>query len=117
MSLTVQNKQKVLFVLQLPAGFESEHPECQGSKFTMHQAVELPEGGSGVRVIERELPGSITWLPGESKDGLPLELSQIPEFKSARDAGKLIVIQQAKASVPPPPSEDEQPAEHQGDDR
>lgn len=106
MSLNVKNNQRVLFVLNLPAGTALDpkrYPDLQPKPFEA-TFVELPKGDApgGLRVIEKNLPAAITWLPGEEKVGLPEMLGTLPEFQRARLARKLIVVQ---VEDPPPAAE------------
>ncbi len=92
--LTVKNRSKTLFTLNLLAGLDYEdHPACRSTSKTFALQAVTPEGDVGVREVEKTLPGSLTWLAGEVKAKLPVAVASIPEFKAACDSGILVVVQ------------------------
>lgn len=95
MSLTVKNTQRVDFVLNLRHETKVEDDSPYGpTKFEMESAVEPRLGQEpGVRLIEKTLPGSISWLPDETLTGLPDGLLELEEFKRARAKRWLVVVE------------------------
>jgi hypothetical protein len=86
--LTVTNNQRTLHTLNLPRG-KDFGANLQPSQFSMRQIARDRDGTAGVRVYEAQLPASITWLPWETKAGLPDSLLEVPEFLRDARAGKL----------------------------
>lgn len=94
MSLTVKNKSRTLFTLNLPAGLDyEERPDCAPKEATYALQATTPDGDVGVKEVTKTLPAALTWLAGETKVKLPVALGLIPEFKRACDAGILVVVQ------------------------
>ncbi len=92
--LTVKNKSKQLFTVNLPVGLDYEgHAAFAPTQRTFALQAVTPDGTVGVREVEKTLPGSLTWLAGEVKTKLPVALALIPEFKAACDSGVLVVVQ------------------------
>jgi len=92
--LTVKNKSKQLFTLNLPAGRDyGTLAAAKPTEQTFRMAAVTPDGDVGVKEVTKTLPGSLTWLAGETKHHLPVALGTIPEFKQACDAGILVVVQ------------------------
>lgn len=89
--LTITNKSKLIFVLNVMKGVDYRHPDLAPSTVDMAIPAQTPAGEPGHRIVQKELPASITWLPGEVKSGLPDELADIEEFRTARRAGTLKV--------------------------
>lgn len=90
--LTVKNKSRQLFVLNLPQGIDYEgHPAGEPTEGSYTLATTTPDGEVGTSLVQKKLPGSLTWLAGEVKGKLPVGLGLIPEFKAACDAGILVV--------------------------
>ncbi len=89
--VTVTNKSRRPFEVNLHAGVDYgfEH----GSEFSMEQETTLDDGTKGTLLIERTLPGSLSFAPGETREGLPDAILRIHEFRAARDAGILRVVQ------------------------
>lgn len=83
-ALTVVNPTRTLQVVNLERGVDYGHPDLAPTRITLEQAVE-----GGVEITERELPGSVTWLPGERRSGLPARLAEAPAFRDLVRAGKL----------------------------
>lgn len=106
MSLTVTNKTKMMFVLNLPADLESEDPALQASDFSMNVSDERKDGTVERRLHEKKIGATLSLLPGETRSGLPMAISLIPEFKRARSLGHIAVVQRAD---PPPPVQTETP--------
>lgn len=94
MPINVRNVSRTPFVLNLLRGGTYDgHPACQPSLMKFAQAVDLPDGSSGVKHVKKSLPASLTWLPGEKKKGLPPQLQQIDQFKRAVLDHVLVVIE------------------------
>lgn len=92
--LTVKNKSRQLFTLNLRPDIDyGDHPACQHSEKTFHVTSATPDGEVGTREVVKTLSGSLTWLAGEVKTKLPVNVALIPEFKAACDAGILVVVQ------------------------
>lgn len=89
--LSVKNKSRCVFEVNLHPGVD--YGFVHESAFTMEQSVTTADGSPGVVVYERALPGSLMWTPSETKDALPDALLLIQEFRAARDAGILLVVQ------------------------
>ncbi len=108
MSLTVKNTQRVSFVLNLLPSTKVEGTEYEKTPFSMELTLE-PKAGrdAGTRLVEKHLPASITWLPGETKDGLPEGLLEIDEFQRARNARRLVLVASGDApdALPREPGE------------
>jgi len=85
-------KSKKLFVLNLERGVVYDHPECQGSRFSAVLTDYDKEGNEVARQIVKDLPGSLTWLPGETKRGLPDNLRSHPVLQRALARGMLSVV-------------------------
>ena len=51
------------------------------------------DGTTGQRIVERQVPASISWGPGETLTDLPEGLPDIEEFQTAVAAGKLLVTE------------------------
>lgn len=104
MSLTVRNTQRVAFVLNLLA--KTKVPPRKGdeagpyapTKFSMETTVEPRAGreAEGAKLVEKLLPASITWLPGETKKDLPEGITEIEEFKRAKARRQLVVVEEGK---------------------
>lgn len=94
MSVSIKNTAREVFVLNLDPNTDyGDHPECKGSTFKMAQVAELPEGQTGVRHYERKLPGSLTWLSGETKAGLPDEVAKAPQLARRVLLGLMVVTE------------------------
>lgn len=93
MSLTVRNAARTLFVLNLRHDTRVEGNDAlKPSSFRAELPVEGRDGAlAGMRLIEKSLPASITWLPGQTLTDLPDDLLQIEEFQRARNARILVV--------------------------
>lgn len=92
--LTVKNRSRQLFTLNLPPGLDyEEHPACAPTTKTFALQAVTPDGEVGTREVEKTLQGAVTWLAGEVKAKMPVALAAIPEFKAACDAGILVVVQ------------------------
>ncbi len=90
--IDVKNRSKVPFVLNLRHGLEvGDHPDCQPATFKQEFPAELPTGEVGTKAVEKTLPASLTWQPGETKHGLPDALLKIEEFRTARTQRVLVV--------------------------
>ncbi len=92
--LTVKNKGRTIFTLNLAKGEDYEDDKLAAQKTTLRLSDHAPDGTLGVRLVEKELPASITWLAGETKSKLPEKLAELPDFQRARDAGILLVVEQ-----------------------
>lgn len=91
--LTVKNKSKQLFTLNLPKGLDYGNlAAAKPTEATFKMAAVTPDGDVGVKEVTKLLPGALTWLAGETKHQLPVALGAIPEFKAACDAGILVVV-------------------------
>lgn len=88
--LTVTNRSRRPFEVNLLRGVDYGFDHM--TPFSMPQPASLPDGTPGVTVIEKQLPGSVFWAAGETKD-VPDDLLQIQEFRAARNAGILVVVQ------------------------
>lgn len=103
MSLTVRNASRVTFVLNLLPSMKVEQ-EYAPTKFSMEVPVDAREGQeAGARLVEKTLPASITWLPGETKTGLPEGITEIEEYRRAVTTRKLVLVKTAKEGEAPPP--------------
>lgn len=93
MSLTVTNKSRTLFTLNLPKGLDYEnHPAAAEKTQTFKMEARTKEGDVGIREVEKTIPGSMTWLSGETKTKLPPAIACIPEFQQAVAQGILVVV-------------------------
>jgi flavin-dependent dehydrogenase len=82
------------FVLNLERGANyGGHPECAGSHFSAVLLDYDKDGNEHRRLVERELPGALTWLPGETKRNLPDVIGKSPVLRRAVARGILFVVQ------------------------
>jgi hypothetical protein len=88
--ITIQNTARTGFVVNLLPGcdYGDAHPTISVSRT---EVVVTPDG-PGTKTTERELPGSISWLAGETLD-VHENVREIPAVKRALAAGALRVIQ------------------------
>ena len=90
--LNVKNRSRTLFTLNLAKGVDygdGYGPTTETLRLTDH----APDGTIGQRVIEKELPGNITWLGGETKSKLPEALRDHPDFLRACETGILLMVE------------------------
>lgn len=92
MSLTVINKAKSRVTINYLQ--ETKHEDAASEPKTV--PLELVDhdpatGERGKRIVERTVPASVSWLPGETLSGLPDGLRDIEEFQTAVAAGRLKV--------------------------
>jgi len=92
MPVTIKNRGRTPFTVNLRRGASyGNDPRCAESVFRMDQPVELPNGERGINRIERTLPGSLTWQPGEVKRNLPDEVRNMPEIQRAMPRTLVVV--------------------------
>jgi len=98
--VTIKNNAREAFVVNLdPNADYADHPECKGSRFKLAQTVELPDGHVGTRHYERTLPGSLTWLAGETKANLPDAVAKLPQLARRVLLGLMTVTVEAEPEV------------------
>ena len=86
-------KANKLFTLNLEHGVDyGAHPDCCDSHFSAVLTDYDRDGNVQARQIKKRLPGSLSWLPGEVKRGLPEVLLQNKTFKRALFKGTLAII-------------------------
>lgn len=82
--INLKNKSRTEFTINLRRGGDyGADPRFRTSTMRMARPVELPTGEKGLERIERELPGSLTWLPGQTQRALPDAVMEIPEVRRA----------------------------------
>lgn len=82
--INLKNKGRTEFTVNLRRGADyGRDTRFRDSTMRMVRPVELPTGEKGLERIERDLPGSLMWLPGETKRGLPDAVMEIPEVRRA----------------------------------
>ena len=92
--LTVKNKSRAMFTLNLEKGVNYDDDRFASTTQTLHLSDHAPDGTVGTRIVEKELPGSVTWLAGETKSKLPSKLEELADFKRACATGILLVVEQ-----------------------
>jgi hypothetical protein len=89
---TLSNRTKQIQVFNIPC-----EPGCTGgagklcSTVEQRFMVEARDGTRGVKVTEKHLPGSVTFLAGEKKD-VPASVAAAPDIKTAIDRGTLRLL-------------------------
>ncbi len=65
--LTIKNKSRQLFTLNLPPGLDYEsNPSCASTERNFHLQAVTKDGDVGVREVTKRISGSLTWLSGPS---------------------------------------------------
>lgn len=91
--VTMKSRTKTAQVFNLPCPGDCKPGEtCFCNTIRTELREELPDGTKGVRVLERRLPGSVTFLAGETKE-LPDWVARCPDVKGALDRGSLRLIE------------------------
>ena len=89
---TLKNRTKQIQVFNIPC-----QPGCAGGEGKLCSTVEqrfmteAEDGTRGVRVTEKHLPGSVTFLAGEKKE-VPAFVAAAPDVKTAIDRGTLRLL-------------------------
>ena len=78
----VKNRQAYPFTLNLERGVDYGRPELAPSEVVSAVPVALADGKTGVQEIARQLPGSLTWGPGETLE-VPETILANHDFKRA----------------------------------
>jgi hypothetical protein len=82
--VNIKNRSRTLYMVNLQRGVDyGNDARCAGSHFKMTVPVVLEDGKVAKRVVEKDLPGCLIWLPGEVKYGLPDAVSNIEQVKNA----------------------------------
>ena len=89
MPLSVKNKSRRLVTINL---LQDTAP-ATSSSVELTLAVLNKDGTSGQRIVERQVPATISWGPGETLVDLPEGLRVIEEFQTAVAAGRLLVTE------------------------
>lgn len=87
----VMNRTKKIQVFNLPCS-----PDCAGngpfcSSTEQRTIEEAKDGTRGVRVVQKHIAGSFTFLAGEKK-AVPLQVLAAPDVKRAIDRGDLRLL-------------------------
>lgn len=103
--IKLQNRTKQIKVFNLPHAFRCVGNKCFCSPTSLRLTEALPDGSTGIRVVDRLLCSSLTILAGETSEALPDEVRAAPEVKAALDRKvvRLIQLQEAKPAPPPAP--------------
>ena len=90
--MNIKNTSRECFVLNLARGADYGDGVFAPSVLSFPR-IEADRDGivQGVRILELELPSSITWLPGETRE-VPSGVSELADFMKARGAGILRIV-------------------------
>ena len=106
MPITLESRVRRMQVFNLP--HESFcRDRCACSQTTVVVTAENPRTGERARKhVPKTVPGSMTLLAGERRDGLPTALLEVPDVKTAIAHGHVRLVAQTPdpASTPSTPS-------------
>lgn len=87
--MVVRNRSRAPFEIPLRPGVDYGYEHA--TPFEMPQEAQLPGGVSGVRILEKSVPGSVRWAPGETRE-VPRAVADLPQFRAAVASGVLAVV-------------------------
>lgn len=91
--MNLKNKSRTSFVANLEPGADyGNDPRCKSYVHKVRRPVVMPDGKIGEERIEKTLPGSLTWQPGEVKRDLPDAVKDAPQVKAVL-ARVLVVVE------------------------
>lgn len=88
---TVVNRTKKIQVYNIPCPPDCDGKECLCTVQEMRSIQDAKDGERGIRVFDKRLPGSITFLAGEKKN-LKAHFLTAPDVKRAIDRGDLRLL-------------------------
>ncbi len=88
---TIANRTKQIQVFNIPCRAGCDGKDCLCTVVTSRQIQVDKEGTRGVRVLDRRIPGSVTFLTGEKKE-VSNFVATSPAVKSAIDRGALRLL-------------------------
>jgi len=87
----IANRTKQIQVFNVPCRIGCNGEGCLCTEVTIQLAAVDADGTRGVRVIDRRLPGSVTFLAGENRE-VPAFVASSPDVKRAIDRGALRLL-------------------------
>lgn len=88
---TIANRTKQVQIFNIPCREGCDGTACLCSVITIERMAESPDGTRGVQVLEKRIPGSVTFLAGEKKE-VPVYVAASRDVKRAIDRGALRLL-------------------------
>lgn len=89
---TIHNRSKQVQVFNLPCPKDCAGDTPHGCKIIeTQQMAETPDGTRGIRIAQKHITGSVTFLAGEKKE-VPDTVAESPHVKRALDRGTLRLL-------------------------
>lgn len=93
MPIDVTNKAKRTVLLNLPQNFKhGDDARAVPGETTLTLSEKQKNGDVLPRIVDRVVPASLSWLPGETLHDLPDGVLHIEEFQQHEQAGRLKVV-------------------------